>query len=175
MREEYVEGFREQLRREEKSRGTVEKYCRDIRAFRSWLSGREVDPEQAAGWKRHLVEEGYAPVTVNSMLSALNRFFLYMGWEECRVRFLRVQRRMFCEEARELGKHEYERLVKAARHLGRRRTELMLESICSTGIRVSELRYITVEAAGARKTVVSLKGKVRTIFLPERLCGKLLS
>ncbi len=51
---------------------------------------------------------------------------------------------------------------------------LLKESICATGIRVSEVQYLTVEAARDRWTGISLKGKVRTILLPGKLCRKLL-
>ena len=49
-----------------------------------------------------------------------------------------------------------------------------METICATGIRVSEVRYITVEAAQAGRTEIRLKGKIRTILLPSKLCRKLL-
>ena len=49
-----------------------------------------------------------------------------------------------------------------------------MESICATGIRVSEVRYITVEAARTGVAEVALKGKIRTILLPQKLCRKLL-
>ena len=49
-----------------------------------------------------------------------------------------------------------------------------METICSTGIRVSEVKYITVEAASSQVSKVTLKGKVRTILLPGKLCRKLL-
>ena len=49
-----------------------------------------------------------------------------------------------------------------------------METICATGIRVGEVPYITVEALRRGKAVVALKGKVRTILLPEKLCKKLL-
>ena len=49
-----------------------------------------------------------------------------------------------------------------------------METICATGIRVGEVPYITVEARRRGKAVVALKGKVRTILLPEKLCKKLL-
>ena len=44
----------------------------------------------------------------------------------------------------------------------------------ATGIRVSEVRYLTVEAARQGKAEISLKGKIRTILLPGKLCRKLL-
>ena len=40
--------------------------------------------------------------------------------------------------------------------------------------RSSELAYITVEAARAGRATVSLKGKVRVILIPPKLCRKLL-
>ena len=49
-----------------------------------------------------------------------------------------------------------------------------METICATGIRVSEVRYITVEAAKEGHTTISLKGKIRTILLPGKLCRRLL-
>lgn len=49
-----------------------------------------------------------------------------------------------------------------------------METICSTGIRVSEVRYITVEAARMGKAEITLKGKIRVILLPAKLCRKLL-
>ena len=166
--------FRAYLIREEKSRGTVEKYLRDINAFTAWLGEREAVKENVAAWKNELLEKGYKPVTVNSMLSALNTFFDFLGWRECRVKFLHVQRRLFRNPERELTRAEYERLLKAAMEQGKERTALLMETICATGIRVSEVKYITVEALQARRTDISLKGKIRTILLPGKLCKKLL-
>lgn len=169
-----IESFREYLVHEERSSGTIKKYMHDIEAFTGWLKGREVSRETAAGWKEYLIETGYAAVTVNSMLSAINGFFLFQGWEECRVKFLRIQRRMFREPARNLSREEYIRLLDASRSLGKKRLTLLMETICGTGIRISEVKYITVEAARRGRTDIMLKGKVRTILLPGRLCRKLL-
>ena len=171
---ELQDGFQQYLFREERSLGTVEKYTRDVGAFAAWLEGREVTKELAAGWKEELQARRYAPATVNSMLAAVNAFLRFAGWEECRVKFLRLQRRMFRDPARELTRPEYGRLLAAARALGRERLALLLETICATGIRVSEVRYITVEAARRGRAEVSLKGKIRTILLPGKLCRKLL-
>ena len=169
-----LEDFLRQLRREERARGTVEKYRRDLSAFAAWLEGRAVTAEAAKAWKDQLLSSGLSPVTVNSKLSALNSLLKFLGWENCRVKFLRLQRRVFRERDRELTREEYGRLLAAARETGRERLELLLETICATGIRVSELRYITVEAARAGRADVSLKGKIRTILLPGKLCRRLL-
>lgn len=81
---------------------------------------------------------------------------------------------MFRDSRQELTRAEYERLVAAAETAGDRGLALLMETICSTGIRVSEVQYITVEAAKNGKAEIALKGKIRTILLPSKLCRKLL-
>ena len=80
---------------------------------------------------------------------------------------------MFRKSERELTKAEYLRLVQAAHEKSNLRMELLLETICATGIRVGEVKYITVEAVRAGAAEIALKGKIRTILLPSRLCRKL--
>ncbi len=81
---------------------------------------------------------------------------------------------LFRSQERDLQQKEYERLKRAAGRKGKERLTLLMETICGTGIRVSEVRYITVEAARGRKAEIFLKGKVRVILLPDKLCQKLL-
>ena len=174
LTEERLAAYGEQLRAEGRSPGTIENYLRHARAFAAWLDGRAVDRELAAAWREQLAARGYAPVTVNAMLAAVNGLFRFLGREECRVKFLKIQRRLFREAGRELERPEYHRLLEAARSRGQARLALLMETICATGIRVSEVRYITVEAARRGRAEISLKGKVRTILLPGKLCRKLL-
>ncbi|WP_251207872.1 tyrosine-type recombinase/integrase [Acetatifactor aquisgranensis] len=171
--EDKITDYRTCLIAEELSDGTVQKYIRDVLAFRTWLGERALDKAAAAGWKEHLMSKGYAAVTVNTMLSSLNRFLGFMGWQECRVKFLRIQRRIFRNLDRELSREEYEKLLATAQNLGNTRLKLLLETICATGIRVSEVKYITAEAVRKGRADIFLKGKIRTIILPGKLCGKL--
>ena len=168
-----IRQFSDALAEEERSAGTIEKYVRDVRRFAVWLDGEEVSRERTAAWRDGLLERGYAPVTINSMVAAVNRFFAVLGWEDCKVKALKIQRKLFRDDRRELTREEYQRLLDAAHGLGRERLALLLETICATGIRVSEVKYITVEAAHAGRAEISLKGKLRTILLPGKLCRKL--
>ena len=165
--------FHSELARREKSPATIEKYLRGARSFAVWLDGRPVTPERAAEWKKSLAES-CRPATVNGRLAAVNALFSVLGWEDCRIKALRVQRRAFREEAGELARGEFSRLVAAAARRGKERLALILEAVGSTGVRVSEVQYFTVEAARRGIAEISLKGKVRTILLPGRLCRKLL-
>jgi len=175
LSERDLPAFAHCLYQEERAPSTVEKYLRDIREFLAWR-GEGKAPEKMAvlAYRDHLLAEGLSPVTVNAKLSALNRFFRFLGREDCRVHFLNIQRQVFRDRSRELTKAEYSRLLETARTKGRDRLELLMEAICSTGIRVSEVRYLTVAAARIGRAVIRLKGKIRTVLLPGKLCRKLL-
>ena len=161
------------LRSEEHAPGTIEKYLRDVRSFAAWLEERTVTKDLAAAWKEHLVSTNHAPATVNSMLAAINSLFRFQG-RDFRVKFLKVQRRMFRDSTRELTRPEYDLLVDTARASGKERLALLMEAICGTGVRVSEVKYLTVEAAQRGRAEITLKGKIRVILLPNKLCRKLL-
>lgn len=170
-----IVAYGQYLHTEEKSPATVEKYLRDATAFACWLAGGAVTREAVAGWKEHrCLAQGHAPATVNAALAALNSLFRFLGWEDCRARFLKIQRRVFRDPSRELARKDYDALIVTARERGRHRLALLMETICAAGIRVSEVRYITVEAAQRGRAEVSLKGKIRTILIPAKLCRKLL-
>lgn len=168
-----MEEFQAELRREERAEGTIAKYLRDSRAFLAWLGDSPLGKEMVAAWKGHLVKRGYAPVTINSMLASLHRYLRFLGREDCRVSFLKIQRRLFRAAERELSREEYQRLIQTASSQGKERLALLIETMGATGIRVSEVPYITLEAARQGRAEVALKGKVRTILLPGKLCRKL--
>ena len=174
MMNEQIEAYLKEILNEERAAATIEKYRRALLSFAAFLSGTAVTPETIKNWKDDLRERNYAPSTINTYLAALNGFFRFCGWSDCRARFLKIQRRLFRDSRQELTRGEYERLVAAAEATGDRGLALLMETICSTGIRVSEVQYITVEAAKNGKTEIALKGKIRTILLPSKLCRKLL-
>ena len=171
---ERIDAYCLSLLADERSAGTISKYRRDLTAFSRWLDGRTVTKETAADWKTHLLNSGYAPRTINSMLAALNSFFRFMDWH-IKVRFLKIQRQLFREASRELRRSEYDRLLAAAREHGQERLALLMETLCATGIRISELQYITLEAVRRGRADISLKGKIRTILIPRKLAKKLLA
>ena len=174
LTQQQIRAYAHYLQMEEKSGATMEKYLRDIQAFACWLDGRDISKELTSEWKSHLVSQDYAPTTVNAMLSALNSLLEFLDLRECRVKFLKIQRRLFRDADRELTKDDYQRLLNTAHKLGRERLELLVETIGATGIRVSEVAYITVEAVQQGKAEIALKGKIRTILLPVKLRRKLL-
>lgn len=170
----YLSDFADYLRAEERSAGTIEKYMRDVRKFFCWLADKSLEKVQVSAWRAQLLADGYAPETVNSMIVALNRFLDFIGRSDCRVHTLRIQRKLFRSQERELTREEYEQLVQTAQRKRQERLALLLEAITATGIRVSEVKYLIVEAARAGRAEIALKGKIRVILLPNKLCRKLL-
>ena len=145
---------------------------RDLRFFRQWLQERRIDKSAVIEYKKELCGR-YALKSVNSMLSSLNAFFVFMGWYDLKVRTLKIQRRIFADQAKELSKSEYERLLLAAKNKQKTRLYYLIQTIASTGLRVSEIKYVTCEAVRQGQAVINCKGKIRQIFLPKKLCQML--
>lgn len=169
---ETIEKYKNHLIEEEKSAATVEKYIRDVSVFFVWADGREIDKRLMLEYKNRLMEQ-YADASVNSVISSLNSLLDYLGWHDCKVKTLKIQRRIFADKDRELTKAEYERLLKAAKSKNNERLYYLMQTICVTGIRISELKYITAEAVQNRQATIRCKGKTRTVILHKQLCKML--
>lgn len=168
-----IRAFGSYLQEQERNAATVQKYLRSLERFYFWLPpDKGVDKAAVMAYKESLLES-HVPGGVNTILAALNGFFRFMGWHSCHVKALHIQRRVFSDPGSELSREEYLRLVSAARKKGDTRLELLLQLMASTGIRVSEIRYVTVAALDTGRVQIRLKGKIRTILLPEKLCRKL--
>ena len=169
---ELITEFEMYLYEEERSGNTIEKYMRDVRFFREWLKDGRIEKSVIIGYKKELCER-YAIKSVNSMLSSLNAFFLFMGWHDLKIKTLKVQRCIFADKSKELTKPEYERLLTAAKNKKNERLYYLMQTIASTGLRVSEIKYVTCEAVRQGQAVINCKGKIRQIFLPRKLCQML--
>lgn len=169
---ELINNFRIYLYEEERSDNTIEKYMRDIRFFREWLQDKSIDKSIVIEYKKELCER-YAIKSVNSMLSSINAFFVFMGWYDLKVKTLKIQRRIFADKSKELSKSDYERLLIAAKNKKNERLYYLMQTIAGTGLRVSEIKYVTCEAVRQGQAVINCKGKIRQIFLPKKLCQML--
>lgn len=172
LSEKDVETFHKHLIRAEKSTATMEKYLRDVRAFLVFSGQAAITKDLVMAYKQALLEKNYAVRSINSMLASLNSLLDFLGWGDCKVKSLKIQRQTYCAEEKELTKAEYLRLLEASRN--QPQLNLIMQTICGTGIRVSELKYFTVETVRRGEIVVSCKSKTRTILLPGKLKKLLL-
>ena len=72
--------FEEELRREERTKNTIDKYKRDVRRLEKWLSGRSITKELMIAYKEHLLETGKSLNSINSYIVSANKFLVIMGW-----------------------------------------------------------------------------------------------
>lgn len=175
-----LEQFHDYLVKEERASATITKYLHDVNIFYEYAAARGNEPEAEHVTKELVIEfknwllQQYHVRSVNSMLAALNSFLRFAGRNECRVKLVKVQKQMICEEKKELKKQEYYRLVKAARDSGNERLAMILQTLCGLGLRISELKFVTVEAVKKGKLQVLNKGKNRAAFISGKLQKQLL-
>ena len=120
------------LREQERADSTVQKYLHDLAALLAYLRGRALTKAVLLEWKGDLAGR-YAPASVNTMLAAVNGFLRFMGWGELTVRFLKIQKALFCDERRELTRADYVRLVNTARRKRKERLSLVLQNGITAG------------------------------------------
>ncbi len=171
---EVIAAFNHHLVEEERSQATIEKYNRDIKRLVVFLNGGAVTKETMIEYKQHLLEQGYAERSVNSMLAAVNSMFEFLEWYECRVKAIKLAPEIYRPEEKELTQKEYERLVNTAMEQGKEKLAVILQTICGTGIRISELQFVTVEAVKRGEAKVHCKGKSRKVFIVDELKKLLL-
>ena len=167
-----LEAFLKHLREREYSGATMAKYAHDVGMLLQYAPEGIRDKEHLNGFRAYLEEKGYSGTSVNSMLGAVNRYLAFCG-TDWRLRYVRVQRRVYLPADKELSQPEYERLVRAAVNRGDNRLALIVQTLCALGLRVSELKAVTVESLAAGEASIRNKGKLRTILIPDALCKKL--
>ena len=65
-----IQEFRAWLKDEEKSDNTIEKYVRDAGALMAFAGELEMTKETVIAYKNTLLERGYAPRSINSILAS---------------------------------------------------------------------------------------------------------
>ena len=160
--------YGEYLRDREMSENTVGKYLRDAENFLQFSNGREISRELMMEYKSYILN-AWKISSVNSMITAVNSYLKWAGQAEFSIHTCRVQKQIFREKSRELGKEEYYRLLNAAVSEKRERLSGILRTIAATGMRIGELRYLTVETLSRQKIEIYFKGKQRVILMARSL------
>lgn len=169
-----IDEFKEYLYERESSPATTSKYITDVRTFYRYLNGDLcIDKKTVLNYKERIQEE-YAPSSVNSMLVALNQFFVFLYEPELKVKRMKIQKKHFMDKEREISKAEYEKLRNTAQIQNKGQLALVIETLAVTGARISELAFFTVERVQKGRIEVINKGKSRTLLLADGLRKKLL-
>lgn len=159
-----IEEFLQFLREKGRVEGTLTWYRRGLGHLCEALPDRRIRRGTLARWREELLQDNYAPRTVNLFISVANTYLEFMGYREYQ---LAEQLRPGDELQPELSRGEYLRLLQTAKVLGRERVYLLVKVFASTGLPLQELPKLTVEAAEQGKVEVVSGGIRQMIRLPD--------
>ena len=110
-----INKFKTILINEEKKPQTIKKYMRDIIKLKEYAAGRPVNKELLITYKEHLKKDcGYKTTSINSFLAVINTFVTEMGWNNLKIKMIKVQKETFVPENKEISINEYKALINAA-------------------------------------------------------------
>ena len=171
---EDIEGFSRQMLDNGFKLGTVKQYQYCLNRFYADLpEDKTVYADSIDVWRDKTLAEGFAPRTINTTISAVNRLLGYLGRRDLQT----TERAKTQEpEVPELSRAEYLRMLSTAKNLGKEKAYLLTKVFASMVLPVQELKLLTVEAV--KKGVVELPafgGKIEELNIPTGLQQELLS
>ena len=171
MTQEQIEGYVAHRQDEDRTSESIQKYARDLDALYRFLpEEKRIYPETLSQWRGSLLGEGYAPRTVNSMVSVANSFLKWLGHRELQL----TGQLNIAYDQPELTRNEYLRLLSAARHLNKERTYLLVKVFTTVNITVLELPCLTVEAVRGDQVEFTANGVRYLAAIPSCLRDELL-
>ena len=171
MTREQIEDYVAHRQGEDRTSESIQKYARDLDALYRFLpEEKRIRPETLSQWRGSLLGEGYAPRTVNSMVSVANSFLKWLGHRELQL----TGQLNIAYDQPELTRNEYLRLLSAARHLNKERTYLLVKVFTTVNITVLELPRLTVEAVRGDQVEFTANGVRYLAAIPSCLRDELL-
>lgn len=168
---EQIEDYVAHRQDEDRTSESIQKYARDLDALYRFLpEEKRIYPETLSQWRGSLLGEGYAPRTVNSMVSVANSFLKWLGHRELQL----TGQLNIAYDQPELTRNEYLRLLSAARHLNKERTYLLVKVFTTVNITVLELPRLTVEAVRGDQAEFTANGVRYLAAIPSWLRDELL-
>lgn len=171
MEEVRLNEYRKYLVDTEKAGNTMVLYLREAEKFMEFAGNRTICKEVVMEYKKLLLKKYAKTSTINTKITAVNRYLKYAGLSECRVKTIKMQSRQCPENI--LTKSEYTKMLDYALESGRKKHYLIMRTLALTGCRISELEGLTVQALSEGLYQVRNKGRVRDIYLPDKLIEEL--
>ena len=168
---EQIEDYVAHRQGEDRTSESIQKYARDLDALYHFLpEEKRIYPETLSQWRGSLLGEGYAPRTVNSMVSVANSFLKWLGHRELQL----TGQLNIAYDQPELTRNEYLRLLSAARHLNKERTYLLVKVFTTVNITVLELPRLNVEGVRGDQVEFTANGVRYLAAIPSCLRDELL-
>lgn len=162
--------FAESLEREGKSPNTVAAYLHPVRLFLA--GGGRPEAVALAAWRGETVGAA-SPKTVNLRVAAMNKWLVFAGRPELRMRGVREGRPTWRQDC--LAEADYE-FLKARLAAEADRTDYFLARfLAATGARVSELVRLKGEHVRlGHMDILSKGGRARRVYIAEALRSEAL-
>lgn len=156
----------------DRAEGTVQFYQRKLRRFYQDLpEDKIIRPDTMRKWQKKLLQDGYAPGSVNAFLSAANSYLDYIGHREYQ---LAGQLKEEKPPQPELSRAEYLHLLRTAKVLEKEKVYLLIKVFASTGLFAQELPEVTVEAVQEGKIICDQNKYKQIVSVPGCLQKELL-
>lgn len=156
--------FELQLKQQGLSESTIKSYLYSISYF---LEHYELKIEDLLEYKGYLLEK-FKPKTVNLRLQGINKFLSFIGKDNLKLSFVKIQQKPFLEDV--ISNADYLFLKRSLKKDGNYKWYFIVWYLGATGARVSELIKIKVEHIEVGYfDIYSKGGKVRRLYIPKRL------
>ena len=170
--QEDIQNFLTAYENLDRAEGTVQFYQRKLRRFYQDLpEDKIIRPDTMKNWQEKLLQDGYAPGSVNAFLSAANSYLDYIGHREYQ---LAGQLKDEKPPQPELSRAEYLHLLRTAKTLEKEKVYLLIKVFASTGLFAQELPEVTVEAVREGKIICNQNKYKQIVTVPTCLQKELL-
>lgn len=172
---EYLEGFVDWLKENEKSQNTIDSYTRDLKQFFEFYTKNimEIRREDIRAYKDYLRAKELNIKSINRKIVSLKQFIDFLNEQfnagiTVNIKPEKQQKQDYLEEM--LTKEEYQKMIKAAEKAGDLRAKAIFATLYYTGMRVSEMLQMQVDDIDKDRIEVKGKGsKYRYVFIPKKL------
>ena len=179
-----VNGLRDYLWGNGRSKSTIDNYCRTAIWFLEFagITTKEemmtltkiVVRDFVEHMKRTIYKIGkiYTIETVNNKIAGMNQLLGLYKLDDLKEKALYCHRKVFIEDSEILTDDDVSRMLKESK-ISNHILYLAIKSMAQMGIRVSEIQFITVESLNRGYIVVLNKGGMRKVPLPPDLIKEL--
>lgn len=162
--------FSDYLLKHNLSQNTITTYTRVIDSYFDLFS--QINKNNLLNFKEHCATH-YKPSTANIYINALNKYLDFRKLGALKLKLLRVQQKSYLENV--ISNEDYRYLKNQLKKEGKMKWYFVFWSLAATGSRISELLQIKVENLLSGYVDMRTKGgKIRRIYIPDKLCMELL-
>lgn len=163
--------FENSMKMEGLTEATIRSYRTSVKQYFEKFD--TVNTENLLSYKSYLVEN-YKPKSVNLKIQGINKYLIFCGMEDCKMRFVKIQQKKFLENV--ISNSDYMYFTNRLKDDGRISWYFVIRYLCSTGARISELIQIKIEDVYTGHIDIYGKGgKVRRLYFPVSLRNETIS